>query len=223
MSQPAEPTPAAPTNPTPPASTVPAAPTPTTPPSGPAPTEPAPTTAFDPKSLPPEAQAWLKQQVSDADHKARTNARTAAAQQAKQELTAQLAPILGLGGEQLTPEQLVEQAQDQAFRSTVDLALHRIAGGHATTLRDSVTFLTALDDIDAELGTPEFDTALEAKIREAMTARNLTAGQPPATPGQPPGPRPDPTQGTRGTPPAGRPTSLTQALGAHYAAKAAGR
>jgi hypothetical protein len=166
----------------------------------------------------------LRQQVSDADHKARTNARTAAAQQAQQDLAAKLAPILGLGGQQLTPEQLIEQAQDAAYRATVQLAAHRHAGDHAQTLLDSVAFLTALDDIEDEPGTPEFDAALEAKIREAMAARNLTAGQGPATtpPGQGSGPRPDPTQGTRGTPPAARPTSLTQALSNHYAAKAAG-
>lgn len=228
MSQPVEPTPAAPANPPapqPPAAPAPS-PTPTPPPAAPAAAPAAP--AFDPSTLTPEAQAYVQQQVSNADHKARTNARTAAAAQAQQELAAKLAPILGLGGQQLTPDQLIEQAQDAAYRATVQLAAHRHAGDHATSLLDSVAFLQALDDIEADLGTPEFDTALEAKIREQMAARNLTPGQPsgqsaPAPPGQPAGPRPDPSQGTRGTPPATRPTSITQALNAHYAAKAAGR
>lgn len=222
MSQPIppEPTPGAPA--APPAT--PPAPSPAPPVTPPAPTGTTsgqdPNAPVDIASLPANVQNLIKSIRAEAA-KNRTDPKVAA-EAARREVAAQVAKALGMPGtEPPTPDQLarqVEAAQDAAWKATVELAVHRQAGTHATALLDSVEVLNAIDAIDAEPGTPEFDTALATTVQEAMTKRNLTAGQPPA----PTGPRPDPTQGSRGTPPANRPTSLTQAYSAHFAAKAAG-
>jgi hypothetical protein len=68
-----------------------------------------------------------------------------------------------------------EQAETAAWRSGVQLAVHRRAGkagGDPDALLDSMSFIDSLDDlIDADPGSPEFLTAIEAKIKEAV-ARN---------------------------------------------------
>ena len=221
MTAPVEPTPGAPAAPAQPA------------PPNPGPAQPAPTPAapaapapLDPSALPPEAQAYLKAQIDAADLKARTGSKANAAAEARAEMAAQVAKALGLSGDEPPdPAKLTEQVQaarDAAWASGVELQIYRTAaaaGANPDALLDSRSFIESLDDlVDLDPSSAEFRTQLQAKVQEAAAKFPATpaAGQAPA------GPRPDPSQGTRGTPPANRPTSLTQAYQQHYAAKAAG-
>jgi hypothetical protein len=119
-----------------------------------------------------------------------------------------VAKALGLpGNEPPSPDQLMQQleaAQDAAWKATTELAVHRLTP-HAATLLDSVEFLNAVDAIEAEDGTPEFDTALARTVEDFIARRNLGAGQAPA------GPRPDPSQGARGNAPADLATLIAAA------------
>lgn len=219
MGQPNEPTPGAPaTAPTP--QFVAPAPAPVAPPT-PAPAPPVqPAAPFDPASLSPEAQAYLKAQVDAADLKARTGSKANAAAEAKKEIAAQVAKALGIAGDEPPdPAKLlaqVEQARDAAWASAVELQIHRTAaaaGANPEALLDSRSFIEGLDDlIDLDPSSAEFKTALQAKVQEA--AAKYPAQQ---APGAPTGPRPDPTQGARGS--TERPKSLSEAIGAHYAAR----
>src|SRR5215510_6655608 len=117
MGQPTEPTPGAPAPaPTPPAPT---------PPAPAAPPAPAPVPApmpFDPASLSPEAQAYLKSQIDAADLKARTGSKANAAAEARQEIAAAVAKALGLT-EEVDPAALadqVQQARDAAWVTSVE-------------------------------------------------------------------------------------------------------
>ncbi|MES2211206.1 MAG: hypothetical protein V4515_13660 [Chloroflexota bacterium] len=191
----------------------------------PAPPAPAP---FDVNALPPEVQAYIKSQVDAADLKARTGSKANAAAEARKELTAQIATALGLAGDEppdpaaLTAH--LEAARDAAWASGVELQVFRIAGplgANPDSLLDSRAFIASLDDlVDLDPNSAEFRTALQAKVQEAAAKHPATT---PASGQAPSGLRPDPSQGPRGTPPAPRPTSLTQAYRAHYETKRAGR
>lgn len=225
MTEPIQPTPGAPagntspqTPPTP-GAPAPSAPAPTTPPATPA-------QPFDPSSLSPEAQAWLKDQVAAADLKARTGSKANAAAEARALLAADVAKALGLTGDPPDPATLaaqVEDARNAAWATSVELHIFRTAaaaGADPDKLLDSRKFIESLDDlVDLDPSSEEFRTQLQAKV-QAAAAQYPAA---PQTPGAPSGPRPDPSQGSRGTPPAARPTSLTAAYAAHYAAKAGKR
>lgn len=190
MTAPIEPTPVAPVT------------EPTTDPVVPAPVDPtiAPTT-FDPATLSPEAKAYFKAQLDANDMKARTTSKN----NARLEIAQQISKALGLPGDE-PPDATelaarVEQAQASAWRNGVELQVHRMAtrlGGNPDALLDSLSFLDSLDEMtEDDPRSPEFATALEAKVTEAL-ARNpgyKAAGTTPVTP------RPDPSQGARGAGP----------------------
>lgn len=180
-------------------------------------TEPT-TPAEDIDALPAWAQKALRDARADAA-KSRTTAKQTAAEEARQELTTQIARALGLGeDEEVDPADLtaqIEQAQAVAWKSGVELQVHRVAsrlGGNADALLDSLTFIDSLDDlVDVDPRSSEFSAQLEAKVQAAMEKnQNYRAtGQAPAAPSAP---RPDPSQGARGASPAARPTSLFDAI-----------
>jgi len=214
MTQPAvEPTPGA-TAPAPAPQSTPA-PQPA-PPSGPDPNEPV-----DVAGLPANVQNLIKT-LRDEAAKSRTDAKATAAA-ARNDIVTQVAKALGLQGDQATPEQLaaqLEAARDGQWATAVENQVLRLAPSAdvAEKLLDSRKFIDSLDDlVDLDPWSDEFRTQLQAKVQEAA-AKYTTA----PAPGAPNGPRPDPSQGPRGAAPAARPTSLTQALKAHYAAKGAG-
>lgn len=218
MTAPTEPSPGAPAGTTAPPTP---APVPTPPPGAPTPSgAPAAPSPFDPSALSPEAQAYLKAQIDAADLKARTGSKTNAAAEATREMAAKVAKALGLSTDQPPdPAELTEQiemARNAAWASGVELQVFRLAaaaGANAEALLDSRSFIESLDDlVDLDPNSAEFKTALQAKVQEAAAKYPATsAGQAPA------GPRPDPSQGSRGTPPAARPASLGDALRTHYA------
>jgi len=223
MGQPNQPAPGAPANePTPaPAPAAPTQPTTTAPPTTtpPAPAQPT-APAFDPSSLSPEAKAYLDAQIAAADLKARTGSKANAAAEARAEMAAQVARALGLTEAPPDPETLaqqVEEARNAAWANAVELQVFRIAaaaGADPDKLLDSRKFIDTLDDlVDLDPASEEFRTQLLAKVQAAAAQHPATAA-----PGAPNGPRPDLSQGTRGTQPA-RPKSLGEALSAHYAAR----
>lgn len=210
MTQPADPTPGAPgVDPTPQPATAPA---------------PAADTVEDIGTLPDWAQKQIRDARAEAA-KARTTAKQNAADQARQELTQQLAKALGLAqDEPVDPATLtaqIEQAQNAAWRSAVELNVYRLAGQHGANpdaLLDSLKFVDSLDDlVDMDPRSQEFATALATKVQEAVTANPnyKAAGQAPAAPTAP---RPDPSQGSRGGTPTPRGRTLTDAIRAHYGA-----
>ncbi len=212
MTAPVEPTPGAPaTEPTP--QTAPAQPAVT-----PEPAKPD-KPAEDLASLPDWAQKVIRDARAEAAS-TRTTAKQTAAEQARTELTAQIAKALGLDGDEPPdPEELtaqIEQAQAAAWRSGVELQVFRGAsalGADPAKLLDSLSFIDSLDDlVDVDPGTPDFAAQLQAKISAAIE-RNPTfkADQAPAA-AAPSTPRPDPSQGTRGAIAAARPTSLFDAI-----------
>jgi hypothetical protein len=180
---------------------------------------------FDPSSLSPDALAYLDSQIKAADLKARTGSKANAAAEARRETLLQIAKTLGLATDE-PPDpavltQHLEQARDTAWTYAVELQVYRTAaaaGASPDALLDSMAFIRSLDDLgELDPNSDEFKTQIAAKVQEAAAKYPATAGQAPA------GPRPDPSQGSRGTPPAARPTSVNQAVGAHYASKRTGR
>lgn len=128
--------------------------------------------------------------------------------QARQELIDQVKRSLGLGEDvPLEPEQLTAQiadAQNAAFNSAVELQVYRLAGrlgANADALLDSRSFLESLADMDGDdPRADDFQKALEAKVQAALE-RN--AGYRAAVQGTsgPSNPKPDLSQGSRGTGP----------------------
>lgn len=116
-----------------------------------------------------------------------------------------------------------QEAQDAAWGAGANLTLYQVGadlGANVAALRDSVSFMDGLDELlELQPGSTEFTTAMTSKVQAAMDAspdRYRTAG--PAAPATQPGtPRPDPSQGARGAPPTGRPTSLFDAISRHLA------
>lgn len=205
MTQP-EPTPGAPAvDPTPPA-------------------DPTPASPEDITALPEWGQKLIRDARAEAA-KSRTSAKQTAADEARQQTLAQVAKALGIGkeGQPVDPDELTAQIQDAqaaAWRSGVELTVHRVAtrlGADVEALLDSNQFLDTLDDlVDDDPRSPDFAAALEAKVQAALEKhpnKYKAAGQAPAAPTAP---RPDPSQGPRsGSPtPVGR--TLTDAIRAHY-------
>jgi hypothetical protein len=170
-------------------------------------------TAFDPKSLSPEAQAYLKAQMEAAGFKARDNARTKAAEEARAAVLAEFAEKLGLAGEGEAPsaEELsghLEQAQAKAFQTGVELQLTRAAtrlGGDVEAMLDSNRFmddfLGVMDGDNDDVGnmdprSREFAAAVEAAAAKALEKNPRFKAATGST-----GPRPDPSQGARGSGP----------------------
>jgi len=192
-----------------------------------APTEPAPgaqtqpaQSAEDFNSLPEWAQKQIRDLRGEAT-KARTTAKQAAAQEARQQTLAEVAKALGIGqeGEPVSAEDLagqIEQAQSSAWVSAVELQVYRAAGSlgaDAEALLDSNFFRDSLDDlVDEDPRSAEFADALKAKVQAALEAKpdkyRANAAPGPTTP------RPDPSQGARG-PAVNRPKSLGEAVAMH--------
>jgi len=225
MTAPTEPGPGAPagteptTTTTPPAGTEPSATTP--PATPPAPQQLTPPWERDGQPFDPD-RAWkLIEQLRTDNTKLKTDRQQDA--QAASTLTAEMKKLLGITTDPADPAALtqqIEQAQDAAYAAAVELAVYKVDPQNAAVLLDSMSFLRSLDDIEHELGTSEFAAALAAKVQDAAAARTPNGQAPTVTaPGQAPGPRPDPSQGTRGTPTAVRPTSLGEAIGRHYTGK----
>lgn len=214
MTAPIEPTPVVPATAPTPQPVAPAAPAPV------APVEPTP---FDPKSLSPEAQAWLRQQVDDANYKARTTAKTTAAEEARSTLVQDLAKALGLSkDEPLDPAKLTEQlgqtrqqweaAEDHAASLAVENDVIRAAvrlGADPDKLLDSQRFCQEVDNLEFT-DEADFRAKLDAKIKAAVEKDPTLrlAGQAPARVGA----------DLTGGPGAGgaRPTSLGAAVAEAY-------
>jgi hypothetical protein len=94
------------------------------------PVDPAPAT-FDPKSLSPEVQEYIKAQIAAADQKARTTSKANAAKEATDAITAKLAQALGLAPDQSRdPDALAKQlteSQRDARMLRVERAIERAA------------------------------------------------------------------------------------------------
>jgi hypothetical protein len=216
VTDPIQPTPGAPADPATPQPTTPATPAATT-------------AAEDITSLPDWAQKALRDARAEAA-KSRTTAKTQAAADATQEIAARVAKALGLPGsdEPVDPDVLtaqIEQAQAAAWRNGVELAVHRTAGrlgADPDLLLDSNSFIDMLDElVNIDPRSAEFQTALEAKVQEALTKnpnKYKTAGQAPTGPNAP---RPDPSQGPRAPGAPARPTSLHAAVAQSLAAQRA--
>jgi hypothetical protein len=112
--------------------------------------------------------------------KTRVTAKQKAADDARQELTAQLLSILdpSKAGQPATPEQLTQQltaAQEQARQTAVELAVYRTApaaGANPDALLDSRAFATAVAALD-----PNDTAAVTAAIQAAVTANPRLAAQ----------------------------------------------
>lgn len=93
------------------------------------------------------------------------------------------------------------------------------AGANAKLVYNSNEFRDLLDDlVDDDPDTPEFRTALDGKLREFVAANPEYAATPAGhAPAGSPAPRPDPSQGPRGTAPQRFTGNLTEAVRDHYA------
>lgn len=213
-----EPTPTPPT--TPPAflpPTAPAAPPAEPPKPAPPANKPAdPPADGDISSLPDWAQKLIKDARADAG-KARTDAKTKAADDARDNLVNQLGKVLGFvkdDGDKLTAEQLtakLDASTKSATRAAVELAVFRGAGKHGgdpEALLDSRAFLDKVHALDVDA--KDFATQLDAAIKAAVESNDklkATGQAPPPKSGNPLNPTPGAT---------GRPTSLGAAISSAY-------
>lgn len=170
----------------------PPAPAPPAPPAAP-PAPPAPP-AFDPSTLPPEAQAYIKKQAADAEAaarvKARDEAKASAADEATKALTAKLAAALGLAPDPAAPADPAKlQADLEALRDTsradkVTIALYSVAGttgANAAKLADSLSFMNSIKALNP--ADSDFAVKLTAAVTAATTADpSLKSGPPVAAP-----------------------------------------
>ena len=175
--------------------------------------EPAPDPAAPPADPAPDTGTevdykaeYEKYKALARKHEDRSKTNLTAAQEAAakaEQKEAQLAAVLkalGQDGEEPTdPAALtaqIEQAQAAAWRSSVELQVHRLAaklGGDPEKLLDSMAFIDSLDDLTAsDPLSSAFRTEIETKVSEALE-RNPSYK---AATG-PTGPRPDPGQGGR--------------------------
>jgi hypothetical protein len=168
---------------------------------------------FDPSSLPPEAQAWIKSQVEAAGFKARDNARKTAAEKAATEARAaayqEIAQKLGLAEpeQELTADDFqvaLEEQSSRAFRASVEGQMYRVAavaGYDVGAMLDSKAFeddfIDALDEhediTEMDPRSREFAEAVKAAMAAAVEKHPRFAART--------GPRPDPSQGARGAGP----------------------
>ncbi|AZS06646.1 hypothetical protein HOU95_gp006 [Streptomyces phage Hiyaa] len=165
--------------------------TPAAPSATPSPTEPQGQTPATPaagqqvEDLPDWAQKIIKDARDDAA-KARVNAKTAAADEARKAMAQDIAKALGIttdetpAEEQLDPDQLrdlLAGERNTAKMARVELAVYRTAQGggnfNAAALLDSRAFLDSIKDVD-----PSDAEALTAKIAEAVQAQPWLQVQP---------------------------------------------
>lgn len=222
-------TPAAPPAPAAPAAGTPAAPavdpaaaTPPTP-TPPAPGAPAatdPPSSENPWSDPVKAQAEIERlrRENGAD---RTNAKAAAADEARQELAQTIGKALGLVPDDTTdPAALATAAQEAAVKAReaqVELAVYKAAStaekkADPAALLDSRAFLTSVHDLDPAAA--DFQEKLGAAIKAAVEANPKLAAQE-GTPAPPRRTAID-TGGTGERRGNAQPNSLTAAVGAAY-------
>jgi hypothetical protein len=185
---PAEPTPTAAPEPSAAATTPPAVtPTPAEPPKA---SDPVP--AANPWDDPKAAQAEIER-LRKENGAARTNAKAAAADEARNELAQTIGKALGLvKDEPIDPAQLTQEltaSQAAAQQARVELAVFRAAtaaNGDPAALLDSTSFLKSLDGID-----PADTAAIQAAIAAAVEANpRLGAATEPRLPA------PNPAQGS---------------------------
>lgn len=169
------------------------------PPAEPAPATPvaAPVVPADPWADPVAAKAEIEK-LRKENGAARTNAKQAAADEARTELTQSIAKALGLAPDETPdPAKLTEQltaSQTAAQQARVELAVFRAAAaaaGDPSALLDSTSFLKSLEGID-----PTDTAAVQAAIETAVTANpRLGNAAGPRTPA------PNPAQGNSGSGP----------------------
>ena len=173
------PAPPAPPEPVAPAAPAPVPPTPATLPPVPAATPPAPGA-----NLPddPEALKAMIQSLRSENAKSRTDAKTSAADEARQSLAQQIGKALGLVADDapVDPAQLVETNRSQS----VQLAVFKAApqGVKVNELLDSMSFNNAVSQLDP--ASPDFSSQVQEAIKAAVAANpSLKAGQAPARSG----------------------------------------
>jgi len=165
----------------------------------------------DISSLPEWAQKMIRDARAEAA-KSRTNAKQAAAEQARQDLAQQIGRALGLikdGDDAPDPAALAEQlasAQAEGRQARVELAVYKAAAkadADPVALLDSRSFIDSLKDVD-----PSDDDAVAKAIRQAVEKNPRLRAAPAAPPasGAPMG----------GQPPASKPKTLEAAIAAHY-------
>ena len=164
----------------------------------------------DVSSLPAWAQKAIREARAEAG-KARTNAKQAAADQARQDLAQQIGKALGLvkdGDAAPDPAKLAEQlagAQAEGQQARTELAVYKAAGKHGADpdkLLDSRKFADQIKDVD-----PSDTKKISELIKKAVEDNpNYRAADPPPASGAPMG----------GKPPSGKPKTLAAAIDARY-------
>jgi len=177
-----------------------------TPPADPKPAEPpkaaAPTPSPHPWDDPEVAKAEIER-LRKENGAARTNAKAAAADEARKELAQQIGKALGLvEDEPVDPAKLTEQltaSQEQARQAALELAVYRSTpdASVASALLDSRSFLAKVADID-----PTDGVAIAAAVGEAVTENPALGKRSPA---------PNPAQGSSASGPANQAAQLTRA------------
>lgn len=111
--------------------------------------------------LPPEAQAFVRTQVANAEAKARTTSKANAAAEERTKLIGEFGALLGLAPDNTDPKVLAEQltkAQAERISAVRERDLVRIAGrasvgGDADALLDSTAFTRKLHALDVDSAT----------------------------------------------------------------------
>ena len=139
-------------------------------PQTPAPGAPGDNLPDDPAALKAEIARLRRENGAD-----RTNAKQAAADEARQQIAQDIAKALGLTGTDTPPDPAeltaqVQAAQQAARQSAIELAVFRGAAAHQgdpNALLDSRTFLAKVADLDP--ASAEFTTQVDAAIKAAVT------------------------------------------------------
>lgn len=162
----------------------------------PAPVAPAPAPAvpgaFDPTTLPPEAQAYLRQQAADAEAKARTTSKANAAKEATDAVMAKIAEALGApaASDPATLTAQLTEANTRNAQANTQLAVMRVApalGADPVRLLDSAGFLAAAGQLDARAA--DYSTQLSNLVITTLAANpwlgaaGAVAAPPPAAAG----------------------------------------
>jgi hypothetical protein len=141
---------------------------------------------FDPNTLSPEAQAYLKTQVDAANFKARDVARQNAATQAQQDLMAKLSQALGLQQPTSDPAQLQQQLAQQSAQARTYQVQNQVLGAAYAAGADG-QMMTAMLSYNGKLGTldpaaPDFHQQVQTMVAAELAANPRLALQPTAPP-----------------------------------------
>lgn len=152
-----------------------------------------PSAPIDFDTLPANVRNYIANlRTENGKHRTDKQAATAQAEQSQQQLAKVMAAIgLKPDGSKLddpaaAAEQLrqrAQQAEDAAWAQATQLGLYRAAAKHGADydrLRDSMSFVDTLDDVDAAPGTGEFTAAIEGKVSAWLTAHPEFKGTPAA-------------------------------------------